>query len=86
MLANDGCVSPTSETSDDTTSSEDAHSPKINASMQEGDPTKSGVDENQSENVLVIDTTFTCKIIAPGMDPFEIKVHNVLKSWMMNLK
>lgn len=29
---------------------------------------------DQSENVLVIDTTFTCRIVAPGMDPFEIKV------------
>lgn len=30
--------------------------------------------EAGSENVLVIDTSFTCKIVAPGLDPFEIKV------------
>ena len=75
----DGSVSPPSETSEDTTSSEEvhspsseeAHSPKI---KDESDVNQSTTDENQPENVLVIDTTFTCKINAPGMDPFEIKV------------
>lgn len=74
----DGCPSPPSETSEDTTSSEEVHSPKImDDASHDGDGTdqkNSANDDNQPENVLVIDTTFTCKVVAPGIDPFDIKV------------
>lgn len=78
----DGMVSPPSESSEDTTSSEEA-SPKPKSGVGEEnsadmDNTIGGDEKTQggenAENVLIIDTTFTCKIFPPGMDPFEIKV------------
>lgn len=76
-LDEDGLASPPSETSEDTCSSEDAAKLK-----DEGDSTAAAGEskpdetaENNSENVLVIDTTFTCQVVAPGVDPFDIKVH-----------
>ena len=49
------------------------------------DTKQSTNDENQPENVLVIDTTFTCKIVAPGMDPFEIKVRDSILLGLLSL-
>lgn len=74
----DGTVSPPSETSEDTTSSEDTPTKCKNEITEETDANaaSSAQGGENSENVLVIDTTFTCKIHAPGLDPFEIKVIN----------
>ena len=76
-VVEDGSVSPPSETSEDTTSSEEAHSPKmtdVTETEGAGENAPAAGSGDQAENVLVIDTTFTCQIVAPGMDPFEIKV------------
>jgi len=64
----EGTASPPSETSDDTTSGDDS---KTKTEIDAENPAA----ENQgAENVLVIDTTFTCKIVAPNVEPFEVKV------------